>query len=148
MKNKQKIILIALTLVAISARSTIAGSPDDRSVTVSIPSLNLSGSERVVGFDIHVHSGRIARLADLPIGWEICVTNDPSWNTRVEASCSVGAAALGREFFKNFMAIEKHSPLGAPFGVEGEVIVTEDFATERRITVPFSQFETSKAKSK
>ena len=66
----------------------------------------------------------------------------------MKGSCSVGAGALGRQFFKNFMAIEKHSPLGVPFSVEGEVIVTEDFTREKRIAIPSGEFEINKARTK
>src|SRR5258708_7055371 len=132
MNGKPAVFLIAVTLVFAGGTAS-AGPADQAVVTVSIPSLRSSAKERIVRFEIHVQSGRIARIEDLPIGWEICINNDASWNTVMKGSCSVGAAALSADFFKNFLTIHKYSPLQLPFEVQGEIVVTEDFATERRI---------------
>ena len=104
-------------------------------MAVSIPSLRTNGQERVIGFEIHITSGRIAALPSAPIGWVISVDNDPSWNTVLKGSVVVGAAAVGRDFFKEFLVIEKNASLGLPFDVRGEIVVTEDFSKERRITI-------------
>ncbi len=47
----------------------------------------------------------------------------------------VGAAALDSSFFRDFLTVEKSEPLGVPFDVRGEVIVTEDFVAQRRIRI-------------
>jgi hypothetical protein len=65
-----------------------------QTVCVSIPNLQIGDKERVVGFEIHVGSGRIAALPDIPIGWNVSIDNDPSWNTKIEGSLKVGAAAV------------------------------------------------------
>jgi hypothetical protein len=106
-----------------------------QTMAVSIPSLRTNGQERVVGFEIHITSGRIAELPNAPIGWVISVDNDPSWNTVLKGSMVVGAAAVGRDFFREFLVIEKHESLGLPFDVQGEIVVTDAFANERRIRI-------------
>ena len=96
-------------------------------ILVSVSAPRLAAGERVVGFDFQVQSGRIARVSNLPIGWNISVDNDPSWNTKIDASIIVGAAALDASFFHNFLTIEKEESLGIPFEVQGEIIVSKDF---------------------
>jgi hypothetical protein len=91
--------------------------------------------ELIVGFELHITSGRVAQIPDVPIGWNVSVDNDPSWNTAVTGSLIVGAAALGPRFFRGFLVIEKNESLGIPFDVQGEIVVTTDFTTERRIKI-------------
>ncbi|MGA2086665.1 MAG: hypothetical protein ABSG60_14235 [Terracidiphilus sp.] len=103
--------------------------------SVSIPSLKLTANERVVGFEIHVNSGRIARVPNIPIGWSLSIDNDASWTTSIKALVTVGAASLDAKFFRRFVVIEKNGSLGVPFSVRCDVIVTKDFKTERHIEV-------------
>ncbi|MGB9234562.1 MAG: hypothetical protein WCC04_09120 [Terriglobales bacterium] len=104
-------------------------------ISISIPSLHLAPKERVVGFELHIKAGRIAKLPNVPSGWNISIGNDPSWNTDIEGTMIVGAAALDSSFFRDFLTVEKSEPLGVPFDVRGEVIVTEDFVAQRRIRI-------------
>jgi len=118
-------------------------------LSVSIPSLKLTANERIVGFDIHVQSGVIVELPKVPFGWSLSIDNDPSWKTRVSGSLSVGAAALGPDFFRDFLVIdvEKDAPADVPFALHGEVIVTSDFATERRVKLGMKDFVLKAASS-
>ena len=61
--------------------------------------------------------------------------NDPSWNTKIDASIIVGAAALDTSFFQNFLAVERNESLGIPFDMRGEIFVSQDFSSVRRIKV-------------
>ena len=131
--SKNRTLFAALLAAFAFLLCGYAGLAHAQNVSVSIPSLNLMPKERVVGFDIHITSGRVARLSDLPIGWSISVDNDASWNTSAKGTSTVGAAAVDPSFFKNFVVVEKNESLGIPFDVQGEVVVTADFATERRI---------------
>ena len=110
--------------------------------TVSIPSLSLKNGERITGFEFHVQSGRIACLPNVPIGWNIQIDNDPSWNTSISGSFEVGAAALYPTYFKDFLFIEKEkdAPLDLPFDLHGEVIVTSDFIKERKLSLKMQNF--------
>ena len=113
-------------------------------MSVSIPALHLADNERIVGFEVHVRSARIALLPSVPIGWNISVDNDPSWNTVIKGSIDVGAAAMDRDFLQDFMVVEveRDAPSDAPFGLQGEVIVTSDFIKERRIKLSMKDFVT------
>jgi hypothetical protein len=104
-------------------------------VSISIPYLHTTPKERIVGFELRVKAGRIATLPEAPIGWNISVENDPSWNTDIRATVIVGAAALDPSFFRDFLIIEKGKPLGVPFDIEGTVIVTEDFESQKQIKI-------------
>ena len=126
-----KSIFTFLTLVLAS----VGQMTHAQTFSVSIPSLHTSRGERVVGFELHVTSGRVAQIPNVPIGWNVYVDNDPSWNTAVTGSLIVGAAALGPNFFRDFLTIEKNESLGIAFDVQGEIVVTTDFATERRIRI-------------
>lgn len=130
-----RVVLAAFSIVAVLALAAGSEAGSGRTVSISIPSLHLTSKERIVGFEIHIKSGRIAQLLNVPIGWDVSVDNDASWNTVIKGSSTVGAAALDPTFFRNFLVVEKNESLGIPFDVEGEVVVTQDFTTERRIKV-------------
>ena len=116
---------------------------------VSVPALRMQGNERVIAFELHVRSGRIARLPNVPIGWNISVENDPSWNTVVRGSIVVGAAALSADFFRRFVVVEgeKPTPSDMPFALDGDVVVTSDFKAERTIRLSMTDFLTESQKS-
>jgi hypothetical protein len=111
-------------------------------LSVSVPSLHISNNQRIIGFEIHVRSGRIALLPNVPIGWNISVDNDPSWNTVIKGSIDVGAAAMDAEFLRDFIVVEveKDAPPDMPLDLQGEVIVTSDFSSERRIKLSMKDF--------
>lgn len=116
-------------------------------MSVSIPALHVANNERIVGFEIHVRSARIALLPNVPIGWNVSVDNDPSWNTVIKGSIDVGAAAMYPDFLQDFMVveIEKDASSDAPFDLQGEVIVTSDFIKQRRIKLSMKDFATKGA---
>jgi hypothetical protein len=93
---------------------------------------------------IHVRSGRIALLPNVPIGWNISVDNDPSWNTVIKGSIDVGAAAMDPDFLRDFVVveIERDAPSDVHFDLQGEVIVTTDFIKERQIKLSMKDFAT------
>jgi hypothetical protein len=113
-------------------------------VSVSVPVLHLANNERIIGLEIHVRSGRIARLPNIPMGWNISVDNDASWNTIVKGSIVVGAAAMYADFLRDFIVVvvDRDSSSDAPFNMHGEVIVTSDFIKERRIKLSMKDFAT------
>lgn len=100
---------------------------------VSTRSLTLGKRERVVGFEVSVVSGGVVALPSVPMGWNITIDNDPSWRTSIRGSAVVGAAAIDPNFFRDFIVIKKHDLQGVKFDIEVEVVVTEDFESERRI---------------
>jgi hypothetical protein len=135
-------MFLAATLVALLLLVPgNAGRPAEASVaagsfvSVSLPALKIEAGERVVGFDFEVTSGRIAQIRDAPIGWNISVSNDPSWNTTIHASVIVAAAALDGSFFKDFVVLEKQASGGSAFELKGKIIVSTDFTRTRTIPV-------------
>jgi len=119
-----------------------AGAPSrpGRFVSISLPGLEIGAAERVVSFNLKVTSGRVAQLPDMPIGWNISVDNDPSWNTSVNASVQVAAAALDASYFKDFAVIEKEDTAESPFDLGGKVTVSTDFSHSRTIQVAMKDF--------
>ena len=51
-------------------------------------------SGRVAGIDLAVKHGAIASLRSVPVGWELHINNDPSWNVKASGHALVGAAFL------------------------------------------------------
>ncbi len=100
----------------------------------------MATGERIVGFDIDLTSARIAQMPDTPIGWNIAVDNDPSWNTKIEGSTIVAAAALDIDFFRDFVVVEKEGKAPNPFDVKGEIVVSKDFSHVRKIQVGMKDF--------
>src|SRR5713101_2452117 len=135
MNSKRKeFIFLAVGLVAFAGLTPLflnaSHEARRQTLSISIPNLQVSDKERVVGFAIHITAGRIAALPNIPIGWDTSVDNNASWNTEIKAS-TVGAAALAPAFFREFLVVEKNESLGVPFQISGEIVVTENFATER-----------------
>lgn len=126
------IMVVAASAMLVPAR---AGTSHSDLLNISISNLRLNSRERVVGFEFHIKSGRVAAVQGIPAGWDVRVENNPSWNAVVRGSSLVGAAAVDASFFKNFIVIEKNESLGLPFDVSGDIVVTRDFVKERRIHV-------------
>jgi hypothetical protein len=131
----------SLLLVSEAAERIVgAASPHRQFVSVSLPTLRIGAGERVVGFEFEVTSGRIAQITDIPIGWNISVDNDASWNTKIHASVLVAAAALDGPYFKDFAVIEKKGNTGDPFEIKGKIAVSTDFSKVREIQVGMKDF--------
>jgi hypothetical protein len=113
-----------------------------QNMLVSIPSLSIQKNERIIGFEIRVRSGRIAQIPNVPIGWNVFVDNDPSWNTVVKGSIAVGAAAMDADFLRHFIIVEAEegAPSDMPFALQGKVVVTSDFSSERTIPLIMKDF--------
>jgi hypothetical protein len=107
---------------------------------VSVPELNFQPGERVVGFKFHLQAARVVGLNDVPIGWSVSIDNDPSWNTSLEATVKVGAAALDASFFHRFLRVEKAEPPLVPFELTGSIYVTRDFSDTREIKLRRKDF--------
>jgi hypothetical protein len=142
MNNKPKYrLFLAVAFVALAfGLLRVSEAARRQTIFVSIPALHATSKERVVGFEIHITSGRIAALPNVPIGWNVSIDNNASWNTLIKASSTVGAAAVDPGFFREFLVVEKNESLGVPFDMGGEVVVTEDFATARRIKIGIKDF--------
>lgn len=125
-------VVCALAVSAQSSQSQFA--------SASLPLLRLAAGERIVGFNLRVTSGRIVQMSDVPAGWNISVDNDPSWNTKINASIAVASAAVDPPFFKDFIVIEREPGSEKPFAIAGEVLVSKDFSTVRRIKVGMKDF--------
>ena len=140
--NRRKLAHLGLLVLVGAAPWLVSAHRENPRLTlsVSIPELQTTSKEKVVGFDFHIESGRISAVPDIPIGWDVAVDNNPSWNTEIKGSSRIGAAALSTEFFEEFVAVEKDTSLGTPFRMQGEIVVTEDFATERHISVAMKDF--------
>jgi hypothetical protein len=121
------------SLLAVFIGTFGIGAIHSQTYTVSIPSLAINNHERIVGFEIKVHSARIATLMNAPSGWNFTIDNDPSWTASISATVEVGAAALDRGFFQRFVRIEQSPEKDVRIELEGEVIVTADFVSQRKI---------------
>jgi hypothetical protein len=146
MRNKSAVATLRI-LVVVGALVLLSGGLQleaQTTMVVSVPTPQIQRKERIVGFEISVRSGRIAELPNVPIGWSISVDNDPSWNTAVKGSIAVGAAALSADFLRHFVVVEteKDAPSDMPFALEGEVVVTADFSTQRTIRLSKKDFQT------
>ncbi|MDE1145360.1 MAG: hypothetical protein PW843_01920 [Azospirillaceae bacterium] len=110
-------------------------------LTVSVGPLDVKPGERVIAFHIHIANGGIRSLPRLPMGWSITVDNDASWQTQIEGSIQVGAAALGPEDMKNFLVVEMSDLPTGGLELSGEVMVNDEpGGTDRTLTLGNSQF--------
>ena len=132
-------VLLTATLTALLLPRGVQPSRKQLAL-VSLPDLRVAAGERVVSFHFELTSARIAQIPDVPIGWNISVDNDPSWNTKIDASTIVAAAAVDVEFFKGFVVVEKEQNIRNPFEVKGKIAVSKDFSNVRTIQVGTKDF--------
>ena len=51
-------------------------------------------ASRIAAIELTMKHGAVASLYTVPVGWQIRIYNDPSWNTKVAGHAVVGAAFL------------------------------------------------------
>lgn len=129
---KNHINIFLLLAIIVLHTNVIATSPKEV-LNISIGSLSLAEREKIVGFQFNITAGRIVSLPVVPLGWNITIDNDPSWKTKLIGSSIVGSAALGIESLQDLIVIEKYEFMGLSFGIEAEIIVTQDFEKDRHI---------------
>ena len=109
--------------------------------SVRIPGLRVAPGESVVSFEIYITAGAIQSVLNVPVGWYLVVDNDASWQTKIKANTTVGAAALKPEDFKRFRFLVKKNEFGdLKFELAGTVSVTKNFQQERPIQLKMSDF--------
>lgn len=102
---------------------------------LTINKLPLEYKERIVGFEIKITAGGIVSMPRIPMGWDLAINNDPTWNTKLVGSVIVGAAALQQNSFTDFVIIDKNEFGDLTFAIKGEVITTKDFVNQRHIVL-------------
>ncbi|HUA32513.1 MAG TPA: hypothetical protein VMA09_02830 [Candidatus Binataceae bacterium] len=108
---------------------------------VSIPKLRVSTDDSVVSFEVDVTAGAFESASNLPVGWYIAIDNDASWQTKITANTTVGAAALKPEEFEKLrFSIDKNESGGLKFRLSGIVSVTKDFQKSRPIPLKMGDF--------
>lgn len=138
MSKRLRISSVALLAILLSATIAKPMPKAAKLELISVERLHIAEGERIVGFEFKITSGRVAKVLNAPIGWDISVENDPSWNTRIRGSILVAAAAVNASLLHDFAVIEQNENLGNAFQVRGEVIVSRDFLKERKIPITMS----------
>jgi len=105
---------------------------------LDLSAIGIAAHERIVGFDIKLHGGRIATVADIPLGWAIKIENSGSWDASVDGRIEVGAAAQASDFIRNAIVVEKSELQGLEAYFSGSVYVSENMDQFRTIVVPRS----------
>jgi hypothetical protein len=127
----------ALVLLCASATSVWGA----ELLKLSIPAVALDPGERVVGFQIQLKGAAVRRITNVPVGWSLSIDNDASWNTNLKATVQVGAAALGADFLRDFVTVEKNEFGDLTFDANVVVAVTKDFVRERKIVLKRQQLQ-------
>ena len=128
MRKLFSIVLFSFSLVLSIPAYSVSGELYKLSATP----LSFNKSERIVGYELKISCGGIHSINHVPIGWDIHIDNDPSWNTRMKGSIKVGAAALYKDSFNDFLVIEKGPNKDDVLKVQMEIITTTDFVKEKR----------------
>jgi hypothetical protein len=116
--------------------------------TASIRNLPVSGGEVVVSFEIDVIAGAIQSISNIPVGWHFVVDNDASWQTKLIAKATVGAASLQPEHLRNVQFVVKKNEFGdLKFELSGVVYVTKDYEKERRCHLKMGDFTLTPTKA-
>jgi hypothetical protein len=135
-------IATVLLLVISSSVAALHGAnaPSGSTYSISVPLLKTSAGERVVSFEIDVTAGTVQAVSNLPMGWYVVVDNDASWQTKVTANTTVGAAALSPEQFQKIQLVVKKDETYSKFAVSGTISVTKDFEKKRHIQLKVEEF--------
>ena len=141
LKEFQRLLLAILLLLACGLDSVAGRSDEPSLLRISIPQLEIHPGERVVGFRIDLKAAAIRGLDHIPLGWSISIDNDASWSTTIKATVEVGAAVLDPTYFRNFLTVQKYEYGNLKFELRGDVYVTKDFQTSRRIKLTDRDFE-------
>jgi hypothetical protein len=127
-------VWVLCLLVPLMTASTVAMS-QTRIQSLSFAEIPLRAGERIVGFQLSLTAARVHSLREIPLGWQISVDNDASWNTEIRGAATVGAAALDAAFFNKLCFIETADASIPAFSAEATFIVTADFQAQRDIVV-------------
>lgn len=130
---------ILIILIAFSQTATEAYANSDGTFCLSIKP-ELTKKVRITQFKISITSGRIKFVNDIPPGWYVSITNDPSWISTIQANILVGAAAINPDKFNDLVCIETIKLSGLEFKLEGEVASTHDFEKEVITKIAHSDF--------
>lgn len=104
-------------------------------IDVSLPRVDTTPGERVVGFEVVLKAARIHSLREVPYGWYLTIDNPASLSTRVGGAIHVGAAAVDLNFLDRLIVIEKREDDLLKFSIEMKIYVTVDFVVTRQITL-------------
>jgi len=131
-----------MSCAALVACACFSAETTDRySVSISTPKA-ISPEERVVSFEVEVAASAIRSISHLPVGWHVVIDNDASWNTKITATATVGAASLTLHDLNSLQfVIDKNEFGDLKFRVTGAVSVTKDYATERLIRLDMRDFK-------
>lgn len=135
MSKRLRISSVALLTILLIATIAKPAPKAAKLELISVERLHIAEGERIVGFEFEITSGRVAKVLNAPIGWDVPVENGPSWSTKIRGSILVAAAAVNSSFFHDFAVIEQNENLGNAFQVRGDVIVSRDFVNERKIPI-------------
>ena len=134
----------ALALVsALSVSPTIGAEDESGRVTyiVSIQHVDHAADELIGWFHIDVHCGDVTSMSGIPRDWYVTLDNMTNCETTVQGSAIHGAAALSEKELGAFkLHVTKNEGDGLVFGLSGQVSVTKDFESERRVELTASDF--------
>jgi hypothetical protein len=103
-------------------------------VTATLP--KLEEGERIIQFGVTTKSARIAQMPNTPLGWDLRLLNDPSWNIEMSGTLLVASAALSEAYFQNFLVIEEIERTEGlklpPLDIQVEIVTSKDYSTEFR----------------
>jgi len=115
-----KALAIAACAVAAAAAAARAAEPQTR-FSVAIP--DLQQDARVMAFSFRILGGQVAGFGRVPAGWQITVSNDPSWTGSVKGQAIVGTAALNQLELQEVFTISQPPATAAtqPLAVSGSI---------------------------
>jgi len=92
---------------------------------LSLPTFALTGSERIVMFEVGLKNGRVVSVRNIPDLWSLGATNaDAASFTGVHAEMLANSAALGKndlKLFDRFVTVERHAEDAAYFRIKVKI---------------------------
>lgn len=134
-RTRELILIVILMCISLSNAQT------SKTQVFSIQKVELRAGERIVGSEVNVTAGAFRSIANLPVGWYWTIDNDASWQTKIKANARVGSASLDATSLQAINIGVMENEFGdLKFGLAGTLVVTTDFAKERRIPLAIANF--------
>lgn len=133
-----------LVLVVCATAHVCYSAAKTETYVVSVPRLDLGSGERIISFDIGMSDGLVKSVSNLPWGWFVEISNDPSSKIKIKGRIGGAPATLAPEDFYNFtISVEKQNDGEKP-GFFGQLSLLKDYGHERNISLKARDFKVVK----
>ncbi len=114
--------------------------------SISIPNVKVDADSSITSFQMDLNAGTVQSVEGIPIGWNVDISDDVSWRSRVSATSTAGAATLSAEELKRLAFIVRRNETDTfKFAVSGSVTTSKSFENPKKTDLAQKDFALSAA---